>query len=127
MKPAQHVRISNVVFQNFKAFRQYSISLEQVNILVGPNNSGKSTVIGALRALDSGLKIARTRAPQRLYFDGTSEIGYRIPKDSLPIALENVHTNYNAELSIVTFTLSNRNKLHLTFPVEGGCVLVPEV
>jgi energy-coupling factor transporter ATP-binding protein EcfA2 len=127
MKPAQYVRISNVSFQNFKAFRQYSISLEQVNILVGPNNSGKSTVIGALRALDSGLKIARTRPSQRLYFDGTSEIGYRIPKDSLPIALENVHTNYNSELSIVTFTLSNRNKLHLTFPVEGGCVLVPEV
>ena len=126
MQPAPLVRISSIQFQNFKALKQYSLSLEHMNILVGPNNSGKSTIIGALRALDSGLKITRSRPPQRIHFDDKSEVGYRIPRDSLPIALENVQTNYASELSVVTFVLSNRNKLHLTFPIEGGCVLIPE-
>ena len=97
-----------------------------MNILVGPRFSGKLTRIGALRALDSGLKITKSRPPQRIHFDDKSEVGYRIPRDSLPIALENVQTNYASELSVVTFVLSNRNKLHLTFPIEGGCVLIPE-
>jgi energy-coupling factor transporter ATP-binding protein EcfA2 len=125
--PLTNSRISGVTFENFKALQHYSLSLEQVNILVGPNNCGKSTIIGALRALDSGLKIARSRPPQRVHFDDNSEIGYRIPKDSLPISLENVHTNYNSEVSTVTFSLNSRNRLRLIFPADGGCVLIPEV
>lgn len=127
MAQANAARLSGITFGNFKAFQQYSLTLEQVNILVGPNNCGKSTIIGALRALDSGIKIARSRPPQRVYFDDNSEIGYRIPGDSLPISLENVHTNYNSEVSTVTFNLNNRNRLRLIFPVDGGCVLIPDV
>lgn len=120
------VRITSMNLENFKAFEQYTLSMTSVNVLVGPNNSGKSTIIGALRALDSGLRIARSRPPQRVFHGLGSEIGYRIPEDSLPISLENVHTNYNSRDSVVTFSLSNRNKLRLTFPQDGGCILVPE-
>jgi energy-coupling factor transporter ATP-binding protein EcfA2 len=125
--PRSNARITGVAFENFKAVHYYSLTFQQVNILVGPNNSGKSTIIGALRALDSGLKVARSKPPQRVYFDDHSEIGYRIPQNSLPISLENVHTNYNSEKSIVTFMLSNRNRLVLIFPADGGCVLIPEL
>lgn len=38
-----------------------------------------------------------------------------------------MHTNYNSDPSVITFNLSNKNKLHLIFPTEGGCVLVPEL
>ncbi len=127
MPTAASIRISGITLENFKAFEQYTLTFEQVNILVGPNNSGKSTIIGALRALDSGLRIARSRKPERVYFDDDSEIGYRIPKDSLPISLENVHSNYNSERSTITFRLSNRNQIHLIFAADGGCVLIPEV
>jgi hypothetical protein len=127
MQTRPAARISGITFENFKGFEQYSLTLEQVNILVGPNNSGKSTIIGALRALDSGLGIARSRSPERVHFDESSEIGYRIPRDSLPISLENVHSNYNTEISTITFRLNNRHKLRLVFPTDGGCVLVPEV
>jgi hypothetical protein len=44
----------------------------------------------------------------------------------LPISLENVHTNYNSSDSRVTFRLSNGNRLHLVFPDDGGCILLPE-
>ncbi|HSU83606.1 MAG TPA: AAA family ATPase, partial [Thermoanaerobaculia bacterium] len=43
------VTITSVEFRNFKAFSHFSISLQSLNILVGPNNCGKSTILGAFR------------------------------------------------------------------------------
>ena len=54
-------RITSVNFTQFKAFARYALSLEHMNILVGPNNSGKSTIIGAVRALAAALRVARSR------------------------------------------------------------------
>lgn len=121
------IRITSVLFENFKTFGHFTVSLDDVNILVGPNNSGKSTIIGAFRALDSAIKVARSRPPTRVFFGTGSEIGYRVPEASLPISLENVHTNYNSDASKITFRLNNGNKLHLIFPEDGGCVLIPDV
>jgi hypothetical protein len=117
------VRIASVNFENFKAFEQFALSLDSMNILVGPNNSGKSTIIGAFRALDSAVKVARSRPPSRIFLGSRYQIGYWIPEDSLPISLENVHTNYNSSTSKITFRLSNGNTLQLIFPEDGGCAL----
>jgi hypothetical protein len=119
------VRIRRIDFSNFKAFGSYSLTLGEVNILVGPNNSGKSTIIGALRTLDAAIRLARSRPPSRLQIGDDLVIGYRIPEESVPISLENVQTDYNGSESRVTFYLSNGNSLALIFPVDGGCVLVP--
>jgi AAA15 family ATPase/GTPase len=81
-------RIKRINFFNFKAFKNYSLTLSDVNIIVGPNNSGKSTIIGALRTLDSSIRFARTRSPIRLELGENTVIGYRIPRDSVPISLE---------------------------------------
>jgi predicted ATPase len=40
-----------VTLGNFKRFQQASLNLRRVNVIVGPNNSGKSSVIGAIRLL----------------------------------------------------------------------------
>ena len=61
-----YARIRRIEFSNFKALARYSLILGEVNILVGPNNSGKSTVIGALRTLDAAVRFARTRPPARV-------------------------------------------------------------
>ena len=121
------VKIGRITFRNFKALADYSLYLRDVNLLVGPNNSGKSTIISALRVLDNGIRFARTRAPTQVFIGGESEIGYRLPEDTVSISLENIHTNYRATESCVTFHLSNNNKIHLKFPTDGGCVLLPEV
>jgi hypothetical protein len=91
-------------------------------ILVGPNNCGKSTIIGALRTLDAAVRFARTRPPARLHIGDESVIGYRIPNESVPISLENVQTDYNGAESRVTFRLSSGNALALVFPDDGGWV-----
>jgi hypothetical protein len=125
--PDATIRINRITFRNFKALADFSLSLRDVNLLVGPNNSGKSTIISALRVLDNGIRFARTRAPTQVFIGEESEIGYRLPEDSIPISLENIHTNYDATESRITFLLSNQNKLHLVFPADGGCILLPEV
>ena len=120
-------RITSVNFTQFKAFARYALSLEHMNILVGPNNSGKSTIIGAVRALAAALRVARSRTPERIELPEGWRAGYRLNESSLPISLENVHTDYDSVDSKITFTLNNGNKLHLVFPSSEGCFLVPEV
>lgn len=117
--------ITSVQFRNFKAFANYSISLDRMNILVGPNNSGKSTVIGAFRVLAMGLKRAAIRNPE--FFGGRHIArGYRIRRESIPISLENAQTDYQDLEATVTFRLSNGNWLTLSFSSDGGdCFLYP--
>lgn len=116
--------ITSIKFTNYKALGSYSISLHGTNILVGPNNSGKSTVISAFRILEAALKTARVKSPTQVpFYDGGRNFGHRIPENNLPVSLENVHTDYSDEDSKVMFRLSNGNKLILYFPIEGGCFL----
>jgi recombinational DNA repair ATPase RecF len=121
------VKITRITFKNFKALADFLLLFRDVNLVLGPNNSGKSTIISALRVLDNGIRFARTRAPAQVFIGEEAELGYRLPEDSIPISLENIHTNYDATEFRVTFQLSNRNKVHLVFPADGGCVLLAEV
>ncbi|OEE38347.1 ATP-dependent nuclease [Vibrio anguillarum] len=119
-----HVRISSVKFTNFKALKDYSVSITDTNILVGPNNAGKSTIISAFRILDVALRKAKRRKPERVpYPDGKSGFGHRVPDHQISVSLENVATDYNENDSKIEFRLSNKNKLILFFPNEGGCIL----
>lgn len=126
MSLKESTRITSIRFQEFKAFTKYSLSLGPVNILVGPNNSGKSTILGTFRALAAGLRQARSKKPQLVDTPEGRQLGYKLSESTLPMSLENVHTDYAAIDSSVTFHLSNRNKLHLLFPATEGCFLVPE-
>ena len=97
-----------------------------MNILVGPNNCGKSTIIRAFRVLDVALRQARTRRAERIPYDGHSVWGHRLSEERLPISLENVHTDYDETDAKVTFRCSNGNFLLLIFPSDGGCLLIPD-
>ena len=125
MPPTRLARISGISFENFKAFEQYLLSLEQVNILGAQIIPGNPLLLVRSALLIAAL--SRSRSPQRVQYGDVEEIGYLIPKDSLPISLENVHTNYNFEISTITFRISNRIRLRLVFPDDGRCVLVPDV
>jgi energy-coupling factor transporter ATP-binding protein EcfA2 len=123
---APAVRIVNIVFQHYKALPRFSIALEHVNVLTGANNSGKSTIIGGLRALAVALRTARSRKPERVRVGELRPYGYQIKESLLPISLENVASDYEEGASRITFRLSNGNSLHLHFDREDGCVLIPE-
>lgn len=120
-------QLKQIDFKNYKAFSRFTITLHGMNILVGPNSSGKSTAIGAIRVLASALRTARFKKPSWIEGPSENRLGYEIPTDSLPISLENVHTDYSESDTLVTFSFTNGNSLQLYFPKTGGCRLIPVV
>ena len=117
------VSITSVQFSGYKALKRMSVRLEPFNVLVGPNNCGKSTVIGAFRVLEVAMRRARARSAQLCRGPDGRSRGWNITPDALPISLENVHSDLASTRSSVRFRLSNRNTLLLDFPEDGGCFL----
>ena len=120
------VAITSVHFHNYKALKDFSLSLREMNIIVGPNNSGKSTVLSAFRVLSAGLRRANARKPDLVRAPDGTRVGYRIFEETLPISIENIHTDDSETDTTVKFRLSNKNELLLFFPADGGCALIPE-
>lgn len=100
-------RITSARFVNYKAFKDYSASFRDFNVLVGPNNAGKSTILGALRILSEAVRKARTRNPEIVNgFKGKIR-GYAIDLRGLPVSTENVFHNYNdSEPAVIRFRIS---------------------
>ncbi|MFI5014412.1 MAG: AAA family ATPase [Hyphomicrobiales bacterium] len=118
---------TSVRFQNFKGLSDYSISLRRMNVLVGPNNAGKSSVLDAFRVLAVAIRHARSRNPTLLSLEDDAITGYDLPRTQMPISLVNVHSDYRDELSTnITFRIENGNKLRLTFVDSSRCVLTVE-
>ena len=117
--------ITSVKFRNFKALRDYSVSLRRMNVLVGPNNYGKSTILSAFRLLEQALKTARTRRASSLVQTHRehSSYGHVISENIVPFSLENVHFNYDTSDSRIEFRYSNGNQLFFFFPADGGVTM----
>lgn len=121
------LRIVSVRFSHYKAFKSYSIHLQEFNVLVGPNNSGKSTIVGAFRILSEGLRKARAKSPERVEVDGLVQLGYKLNLDGLPVASENIFYEYDdSRPARVVFKLSNGNELTLYFPERDHCLLLAD-
>lgn len=119
--------VNRVEFFNFKAFEYLSVSFADMNILVGPNNSGKSTILSAFRVLAAGVKRANARNAEVVIGPEGDIFGYVVPLEDLPFSLENIHTNYDeSQTTFVKFHFSNKNTLILYFPIGGGAFLIPE-
>jgi energy-coupling factor transporter ATP-binding protein EcfA2 len=122
--PAAPVTITSVRFKNFKALADFTVTLSAFNVLVGPNNAGKSTLLSAYRLLSAGLRRARSRNPDILRdANGVRRAGYVVGTAGSTVSLENVHTNLTDDDTTVTFRLSNGNSLQLFFPAQGGCLM----
>lgn len=118
-------KFTRVTFRNYKALKRYSLSLNEFNVLVGPNNAGKSTIVGAFRILSEGIRKASSRKPRYLDHPAIKAMGYDVPLNDLPIATENIFTNYDdSDPASIEFELATGNKLRLVFPERDACYLV---
>ena len=115
--------ITSVQFFGYKALKQLSLRLNSFNVLVGPNNCGKSTAISAFRVLEVAMRRARARKADPHQGPGRRTWGWHVSPDTLPITLENVHSELETARSTVLFRLSNKNTMLLDFPEDGGCFL----
>jgi hypothetical protein len=129
MKTDDATRFVRVEFSRFKAFKRFSLSLRHFNILVGPNNAGKSTILAAFRILAAGMRRAYSRSPEviRGPIGMGMTHGYRIDLSSISIAEENLFYNYDdTEAATIRFKISNSNELLLYFPEQGTCYLIAQ-
>ncbi|QQO37370.1 AAA family ATPase [Bradyrhizobium diazoefficiens] len=127
MPSDEATRFVRVEFSRFKAFKRFSLSLRHFNILVGPNNAGKSTILAAFRILAAGMRRANNRKAEVI--NGPKGMGlthgYQIDLSSISVAEENLFYNYDdSESATVRFVLSNSNELILYFPEQGTCYLI---
>jgi len=116
-----------VDFHRFKAFERFVLNLRHFNILVGPNNSGKSTILAAFRILASALRKARTRKPELVPTPQGRGFGYKSDLSGVSVAEENIFFNYDDSApASVRFKLSNQSELFLYFPELGSCYLIAD-
>lgn len=114
-----------VDFQHFKALERFTLSLRHFNILVGPNNSGKSTILTAFRVLAASLRKARSRKPEFVPTPEGVGFGYAVDLSGVSVAEENIFFNYDDSTpASVRFKLTNKNELQLYFPELGSCYLI---
>jgi recombinational DNA repair ATPase RecF len=95
--PGTH-RFVRVEFSRFKAFSRFSLNLRHFNILVGPNNAGKSTILTAFRILAAGMRRAAARRPETVHGPDGRLPGYVVDLRAISVAEENIFS--------ITMTLS---------------------
>ncbi len=120
-------QFTRVEFNRFKAFKTFRVDLKHFNILVGPNNSGKSTILAAFRILAAAMRRANARRSTPLRGPEGMVLGYDVDLTPISVAEENIFYNYDtANTAQVIFHLANKNTLKLYFPEPGVCFLFPD-
>ncbi|TBD19680.1 AAA family ATPase [Rhizobium ruizarguesonis] len=71
-------QFTQVDFTHFKAFKRFTLKLKNFNILVGPNNSGKSTILAAFRILAAAMRRASARKATLVRGPNGMVAGYEI-------------------------------------------------
>ncbi|MBR7620729.1 AAA family ATPase [Phenylobacterium sp. 20VBR1] len=103
--------IRQITFHNFKRFDRFTLNCRESNILVGPNNAGKSSILDALRVLYGAMRYAKRLKPRLIRTTAGEDWGYEIPDSSILIGVANVVRNYGDDDAIIEFTHSNGRKL----------------
>src|SRR6266446_10465183 len=96
---------TKVMFRNFKSLKDFTIRLRAVNVLVGPNNAGKSTVLDAFRIMMAAHGFASRRLPRVIQINNETIARYEIPASLIPVSLTNIHSDYQTDQETsLTFT-----------------------
>jgi energy-coupling factor transporter ATP-binding protein EcfA2 len=121
-------KILTINFINYKSYKNFTIDLNQFNILVGQNNAGKSTIIGSLKILAEGIRRAKSKKPISILTPGNFNVlGYEIDLNQVPVGTENVFHNYNdEEAARIDFLLNDNSIFHIFFPRLGVCHMYHE-
>ncbi len=115
------MKIQSIQYENYKAFKIFSVKLENFNIFVGPNNSGKSTIIQSIQLLHAAWNSKKRRRTE--YIPELDMFGYRIQESTLPIGIDNVHNEYKEVTSKIRFKFEGSGYAVLTFPPDIACFL----
>lgn len=114
--------IRRITFRRYKAFNQYSLSLQsRTNVLVGPNNAGKSTAISIARLTSLILRTASRINPSISIRDGDRNVvGYPLAlsriNDFPGYSDANVHHEFRDEEARVEAHFDSGARLYMVWP-----------
>lgn len=122
--------IKSLEFFDFKTYPHFGISARQRNVLVGPNNIGKSTALDALRIAFDVLRFANRRKPE-LKSQGSDGVcpTYMVPPTVIQTDLRYCVHNFEDGPARIHLKISNGAILKMNIPPDGDveCYLVSDV
>jgi hypothetical protein len=111
--------VHGIKLTNFKRFDSFYFSARQANVLVGPNNSGKSSILDALRIAYSCLRYTRSTSPKAIDIPGVGIVhGYELPTSSLPVPIANITTNYADDDAVIEIRCTNKTRFFVRLNPE---------
>ncbi|MDX1874015.1 AAA family ATPase [Mycolicibacterium sp. 120266] len=114
--------ISKMRMVNFKGFENFTLNLGgRTSILVGPNNAGKSTAIGALRLSAHLLSYSKMRKSDFTTLDtlrGRSVHAYRLSSAPAEFIAENIAHEFREVEARVEIQFKNRAALYIVWPID---------
>lgn len=124
------MEIASVRFRHFKGLRDHRVSLKRMNVLVGPNNAGKSSVLDAFRLLGAAVRHAKRRNPSNVIVDARPVFGWEVPPTTLPIPLVNAHSDSDEDTAAgtsISFGMRDGGVLELLIRDGARCLLTVDV
>lgn len=107
--------------RNFRAFRDFRISVGDGAYLVGPNNAGKSTVLTAIRLADVLLRLSQRRNPTQTRLDGDRHFpAWSMSLVDFPALRESIRYEFRDDEVRLELTWKNGAKLTGIWPEEEG-------
>lgn len=124
------MKIKSLDFYDYKSFPRFTISAQAKNILVGPNNAGKSTSLDALRIAFDALRYSNRRTPN-LKSQGTDGVcsTYQVPQSVVQMDLRYCVHNFQDIPARIEMAASNGNRfvMRLRPDEDLECYLVSDV
>lgn len=118
--------LKRIELRNFRKHQQFTVFCRERNILVGPNNAGKSSILDALRLFADVQRFAEHRVPR---FQSFEELGvcaaYEMANSNFSVTLENIANNFSDDYAEIIITHQNDSSLHIRLnPEKIPCVFV---
>lgn len=123
------MKIRTLEFFDYKSFPRFTISAQAKNILVGPNNAGKSTSLDALRIAFDVLRFCGRRSAV-LKSQGAHGVcaTYTVPYSLVHVDLRYCVHKFQDTMARIEILATNGNKFVIVIDPSGdlGCYLVSD-
>jgi len=109
--------LKSVKIKNYKCFRNVSFSLKDINVLIGENNAGKSTVIEVIKLIALGIEKAKTGTYTECPIFMESSITEKcilLNIENLLIDISTASYKYNKQPSVITAYFDDKVNIKIT-------------